>query len=206
MSVPLRSTARSIGRRLTYANVASTLALVMVMGTGTAYAINTVRSKDIVNGQVKPPDIATNAVSSVKIRDNGITAMDLGFDIISSGSVIDGSLTQNDLAADSVGTSEVENNSLTTADIAGADVNGGGISIPAGYVPDGRCRQVDASVGGAKAGEAVVFNIKAPIQDGILIYGQRVPSDGHVMYDVCNFTGGAMVAIVNLPVRVITFG
>ena len=97
-------------------------------------------------------------------------------------------------------------NSLTTADIAGADVNGGGINMPTGYVPNGRCRQLDASVGGATAGEAVVFSIKAPLQDGVMIYGQRVPSNGHVMYDVCNFSGTTQAAISDLPVRVITFG
>ena len=78
-------------------------------------------------------------------------------------------------------------NSLTTADIAGADVNGGGIRVPTGYVPNGRCRQLDASVGGATAGEAVVFSIKAALQDGVVIYGQRVPRDGHVTFSVCNF-------------------
>ena len=44
------------------------------------------------------------------------------------------------------------------------------------------------------------------LQDGILIYGQRVVSDGHVTLDVCNFSGTIQAAITNLPVRVITFG
>ena len=39
-----------------------------------------------------------------------------------------------------------------------------------------------------------------------LIYGPRVPSNGHVMFDVCNFSGTTQAAISNLPVRVITFG
>ena len=94
-----------------------------------------------------------------------------------------------------VTSAKVAGKTLTTADIAGADINGGGINIPTGYVPNGRCRQLDASVGGAKAGEAVLFSIKAPIQDGVLIYGQRVPSDGHVMYDICNFSGTTQAAI-----------
>ena len=41
----------------TFANVCSFLALTIALGTGTAYAANTVRSRDIVNGQVKAPDI-----------------------------------------------------------------------------------------------------------------------------------------------------
>ena len=61
-----------------------------------------------------------------------------------------------------VTSAKVPGNALTTADIAGADVNGGAINVPPGYVPNGRCRQLDANVGGAKAGEAVVFSHQGP--------------------------------------------
>ena len=49
----------ALRRRLTYANLVSTVALVAALGTGTAYAANTVFSTDIVNGEVKAVDIAT---------------------------------------------------------------------------------------------------------------------------------------------------
>jgi len=55
-------------RQLNFANVCSALALVVALGTGGAYAANTVRSKDIVDGQVKTKDLKNNAVSSAKIR------------------------------------------------------------------------------------------------------------------------------------------
>ena len=45
-------------KALTFANVCSLLALTVALGTGTAYAVNTVRTKDIVNGQVKAPTSA----------------------------------------------------------------------------------------------------------------------------------------------------
>jgi hypothetical protein len=47
---------------------------------------------------------------------------------------------------------------------------------------------------------------KAAIQNGVVIYGQHVATDGHVEADVYNFSGGAMTAIAGLPIRVITFG
>lgn len=75
---------RAFGRGR-YANVTSTVALVVALG-GTAYAANTVRSSDIVNGQVKSADIgnkqvknadlATNAVTSTKVRDGALLAKD----------------------------------------------------------------------------------------------------------------------------------
>ncbi len=87
----------------------------------------------------------------------------------------------------------------------GANVSGGGILVSAGYVPIGRCRQLEASIAGSKAGEAVMFSVQGALQDGIIIYGARVPSDGHVTFNVCNFSGVAQAAITNLPVHVITF-
>jgi hypothetical protein len=48
--------------------------------------------------------------------------------------------------------------------------------------------------------------VQAALQDGVLLYGQRVSSDGHVMFDVCNFSGVAQTQISDLPVRIITFG
>jgi hypothetical protein len=50
----------------------------------------------------------------------------------------------------------------------------------------------------------VIFSINGAAPAGVLFYGVRAPSNGHVTLKVCNFTGGAMPAIVNLPVSVIT--
>ena len=191
---------------LTFANVCSFLALLIALATGTAYAANTIFSKDIVNGQVKKADIGARAVSTGKIADGGVRPIDIADGAISGAKILDGAVANADLAGSAVTGAKVASNSLSTADIAGADVNGGGISIPAGYVPNGRCRQLDAAVGGATAGEAVVFSIQGPLQDGVVIYGQRVPSAGHVMFDVCNFSGVTQTAIADLPIRVITFG
>ena len=62
------------GRR--YANVTSTLALVVALGGTGAYAANTIRSSDIVNGQVKRVDIANNAVTSGKVKDGSLLKKD----------------------------------------------------------------------------------------------------------------------------------
>jgi hypothetical protein len=69
-----------LGRQLTYANVMATLAVFLVLGGGTAVALNgsnTVQSDDLGPGaQVKAADIVTNAVNASKVQDGSLTAAD----------------------------------------------------------------------------------------------------------------------------------
>ncbi len=53
-------------------NTIAFLALFIAL-SGTAYAANTVRSTDIVDGQVKNDDLATNSVGTLKIKANSVT-------------------------------------------------------------------------------------------------------------------------------------
>ena len=68
--------------RLSYANVAATLALVIAIGGGTVYAAvqlskNSVKSRHIAPKAVKNSDIAPNAVTSPKIKNKTVGAGDL---------------------------------------------------------------------------------------------------------------------------------
>jgi hypothetical protein len=72
--------------RLTYANVAATIALFLAIGGGTVYAVglgsNDVHSRNIAPKAVKASDLAKNAVSSPKIKDGGVKPADLAAGII----------------------------------------------------------------------------------------------------------------------------
>jgi hypothetical protein len=209
----------SIGLPLTYANVASTLALVIALGTGTAYAAGTVRSHDIVNGQVKSADLAANAVKSPKIRNGGVKAPDLAAGSVSSSTVANGSLTAVDLAPGtiggpgSVGTDQIADGAVTGTDIAdgsvslqdllGADVEG---AISVGPVLNGRCTQVSVTAVGALPGQAVIFSLAAAVQNGITFHASRVAAADIVTLNVCNLSGTTMTAIADMPVRIVTFG
>jgi hypothetical protein len=66
--------------RLTYANVMATVAVFIALG-GSSYAAlslsrNSVRSRHILNGQVKSADIGRNAVTSQKVKDSSLLASD----------------------------------------------------------------------------------------------------------------------------------
>jgi len=243
--------ARQLRRRLTFANVCSLLALVVALGTGSAYAANTIGSSDIIdesiqsvdikNGEVRQgdindggvtshkiadgtvanSDIATGAIGSNSVLDESLTSSDLGTDSvgateiadssIDSGEIVDNSLFAADLApnsvgsseiaADAVGASEVANESLTLSDIAGAATNG---AISLSGIPNGRCSQVTFNVGGAQVGDSPIVTTRAAIQNGIVLYPNRVASTGHVEVNACNFTGTSMTPISSFPVRIIT--
>ena len=64
-------------KHLTYANLMATVAVVLALGGGVAYAANTVFSTDIVDGEVKSADLANNSVRAAKIADGQVTASDL---------------------------------------------------------------------------------------------------------------------------------
>ena len=243
--------ARQLRRRLTFANVCSLLALVVALGTGSAYAANTIGSSDIIdesiqsvdikNGEVRQGDINDGGVTSHKIADGTVANSDIATGAIGSNSVLDESLTSSDLgtdsvgateiadssidsgeivdnwlfaadlapnsvgsseiAADAVGASEVANESLTLSDIAGAATNG---AISLSGIPNGRCSQVTFNVGGAQVGDSPIVTTRAAIQNGIVLYPNRVASTGHVEVNACNFTGTSMTPISSFPVRIIT--
>ena len=114
--------------RLSYANVVSTLCLILVVGGGAAYAADTIGSEDIINGQVKSPDIGNNQVRSVDVRDGELTGDDvldnsLGTNDVATNSlfgsdIFDGTLTSADIGTSAVASTEIANGSIVSADIA----------------------------------------------------------------------------------------
>jgi hypothetical protein len=62
---------------MTYANVMATIAVFVALATGGAYAANTIRSTDIVDGEVKTPDLAAGAVTSPKVANGSLLLQDL---------------------------------------------------------------------------------------------------------------------------------
>jgi hypothetical protein len=234
---------RWIRARISYANVASTPALFLALGTGTAYAANEWTGENIVDQSLTAADLQIGTIGTLRIQDNSLQAIDLAPDSVSSseiatdavggteiannsidaGEVVDNSLFAGDLGGNSVtsseiatgavgaaeiatggvGASEIATNSVSSGDLAGGAATGT-ISVSAGSIANGRCAELDTSVIGAVAGDAVIFSINGAAPAGVLFYGVRVPSNGHVTMKVCNFTGGVMPAITNLPVSVIT--
>jgi hypothetical protein len=102
-------------KHLTYANVMATLAFLIAVAGGTAYAANTVFSADIVDGEVKAADLANNSVRASKIATGQVQSVDVRDDTLS-----EGGLQAVDLAAQSVGRSELDSLAFASGDISRA--------------------------------------------------------------------------------------
>ena len=128
---------RLIRRHLTFANVASFLALFIVLTGGTAVALtgsNTVQSDDLGPGaQVKAPDVAANAVNGSDVVDNSIASAD----------ILDSSLGNGDFLTGSVNSRVVTDNELTGTDINEASLGQVPSALLGGFgrwgTNDGQC-------------------------------------------------------------------
>jgi hypothetical protein len=98
--------------------------------SGTAVALpgtNTVNSGDIINGEVKTPDLDTNAVTTTRIAPGQVRNSDLRTDAVTSPKVTDETLTSSDLAANSVGSSEIATDAVNATEIANDSIDSGEI-------------------------------------------------------------------------------
>jgi hypothetical protein len=111
-----RDVIAAIRRRLTYANVTATLALVLALG-GAAYAAiqlprNSVRSMNIKNGQVKARDIGNNQVRSSDIKNGQVKGEDIK----------DGDIASADIGAGQVKSANIGNGEVSSANIGAGQV------------------------------------------------------------------------------------
>ena len=165
--------------RLTFANVCSFLALLIALGTGSAYAANTVFSTDIVDGEVKTADIHNNAVTTNKLRDDAVdgtkifdstvSAADLGFASVASGEIATDGVNGSEVSANAIDSDEILDNSLTLFDLGQNSVNGpeitngavtdaelGDNSVVAAKIPNGSIRAIEFD--GGRSNGAITLN------------------------------------------------
>jgi len=93
---------QAIGKRLTYSNVVSTLALFLVLAGGAAFAAK-VPKKSVGPAQLKANAVTTakikaNAVTTRKIKKNAVANGKIKNGAVESAKIADGSVTRTDLA------------------------------------------------------------------------------------------------------------
>ena len=121
----MRPTAR-FREKLSYANVTATLALVLALGGGTAWAASKVRTRHLGYHAVTGPKLDTNAVTASKIRNGTVGTLDVKDGSLGTADVKDGSLGAADLAPGTLPVPEVATWGVVTS--AGALARGVGVT------------------------------------------------------------------------------
>ena len=154
---------RKLRRRLTYANVMSTLAVSLALaGGGTAVALsgsNTVFSDDIANDNF----------NSQSEGQGGLVASDLRAGSVGSSEVANGTLKAEDYGLGSVSGARIQDNNVTGLDIAEGAVFGGDIRDFALNDEDvGQATLVDfaLNIGSLNAGDCEGLGISQVAQPG----------------------------------------
>ena len=105
--------------RLTYANVTATLALVIAIGTGGAWAASKLPAKSVGQFQLRP-----GAVTAQKIRKNAVTAPKIKAEAVKQGKIANGSITAAKLTQGSVSGSSLQSGAITNEKLAPEAVTG----------------------------------------------------------------------------------
>jgi len=118
-------------RRLSYANVVSTLALFLALGGATAYAVGSLPPKSIGAKQLRP-----GAVTADKIRKHAVTAPKIEANAVKSGKLSNFAVKEAKLANGSVSNPKLAGEAVSTEKIAADAVTGAQLNeATVGQVP-----------------------------------------------------------------------
>lgn len=116
--------------RLTYANIASTLALFLALGGGAAFAASKIQSGDIARNAVKSGNLAAGAVKTSDVFRRAITSGKLAVGAVRSNQIADGAVS-----AQQIGVAAVNPSNLQFPVFYAASPTGGSVPVTSGPDP-----------------------------------------------------------------------
>jgi hypothetical protein len=105
--------------RLTYANVVSTLALLIALGAGSAFAANQLAPRSVGERQLRP-----GAVTADKIRKNAVTAPKIKAEAVKQGKIAGGAVSGEKIAGGAVTTPKIANGAIGPEKIPDGSITG----------------------------------------------------------------------------------
>jgi hypothetical protein len=133
---------KQIRKRLTYANVMSSVAIFLVLGGATALAAGHLGKNTVGSKQLKK-----NAVTTAKIKKNAVTSAKIKSASVTSAKIKAGSVTGSTIAAGSVTGANLAPGTVTGANLAPGTVGAG--NLAAGSVGNAQTQVVKVFKGGA---------------------------------------------------------
>ncbi|HWA52541.1 MAG TPA: hypothetical protein VG816_00055 [Solirubrobacterales bacterium] len=153
---------KQIRKRVTYANVMSSIAVFLVLGGGAAYAAKKIGSNEIKGNSITTGKIKKEAVSASKIKKNAVT----------TAKIANGAVTGAKLNLGSVGTVPNANHANTADNANNANTVGGNHVVSfslVGHSPIGPTQILDLDglqIIASCSGGAVTANAKTTASDG----------------------------------------
>jgi len=87
-----------MSRHLTYANVTATIALILAIGGGAAYAVDKINSHDVVNGSIRSVDLKNHkGVRGVDVKRDSLTGKQIDEQQLNGGAIARVTGSENDL-------------------------------------------------------------------------------------------------------------
>lgn len=172
-----------IRKKLTYANVMSTIAVFLVLGGGAALAAthlakNSVGAKQLKKNAVTTAKVKNGAINGAKVADGSLTGTDVADGSIGTSDLADLAVNANKLAADSVDSGKVKDKSLKGNDVADDSLTGT-------QIDEGTLKGVDAATLSGKSSTQFLSSDVYKNESGVEA-GQTLGDETQVLGAACN--------------------
>jgi len=186
---------RQIRKRITYANVASTLALFLALGGATAMAARSLPPNSVGPRQLQPSAVRTgylarNAVRTGKIAFEAVRAGKVAKNAIVTNRLRDGAVARGKLAREAVGTGNLGKLAVNTSRLGNESVQTG--KIGSGAITNGKL--ADDSVTGPKVKESTLDQVPSAAEAAkVGGFGAGCPGGMRAVQGLC-FDSGVRAA------------
>jgi hypothetical protein len=104
---------KQIRKRLTYANVMSSIAVFLVLGGATAFAAKKIGANQLQGNSVKTGKIVKEAVTTSKIKKNAVTTAKIADNSVTTAKLTDNAVSTAKIANDAVTGDKIKESTLT---------------------------------------------------------------------------------------------
>lgn len=113
---------RHLRKRLTYANVMSSIAVFLVLGGATAFAATKIGANQIKANSIKTGKIVKEAVTAGKIKGGAVTESRIANGAVTTAKLAAGAVTEANLANEAVGNAKIKNGAVNGAKLADGSI------------------------------------------------------------------------------------